>query len=60
MVEQAYAPLISRTVFTGRKGSLNPVAAKIAIKRKLYEKFHFFYFQKRIVSAETIRGNTVN
>jgi hypothetical protein len=28
--------------------------------RKLYENFHIFYFQKRIVSAETIRGNTVS
>jgi hypothetical protein len=27
--------------------------------RKLYANFHIFYFQKRIVSAETIRGNTV-
>jgi hypothetical protein len=27
--------------------------------RKLYENFHFFHFQKRIVSAETIRGNSV-
>ena len=26
---------------------------------KLYENFHIFQFQKRIVSAETIRGNTV-
>ena len=25
--------------------------------RKLYENFHIFYFQKRIVSAETIQGN---
>ena len=32
---------------------------KIAIMRKLYENFHIFHFQKRIVSAETIRGNTV-
>ena len=27
--------------------------------RKLYENFHIFYFQKRIVSTETIRGNSV-
>ena len=27
--------------------------------RKLYENFHIFHFQKRIVSAETIRGITV-
>ena len=29
--------------------------------RKIYKKFHIFYFQKRIVSAsaKTIRGNTV-
>ena len=27
--------------------------------QKLYENFHIFYFQKRIVSVETIRGNTV-
>ena len=27
--------------------------------QKLYENFHIFYFQKRIISAETIRGNTV-
>ena len=27
--------------------------------RKLYENFHIFHFQKSIVSAETIRGNTV-
>ena len=27
--------------------------------QKLYENFHIFYFQKRIVSAETIRGNMV-
>jgi hypothetical protein len=27
--------------------------------RKLYENFHILHFQKRIVSAETIRGNTV-
>ena len=26
---------------------------------KLFENFHIFYFQKRIVSSETIRGNTV-
>ena len=32
---------------------------KIAIMQKLYENFHIFHFQKRIVSAETIRGNTV-
>ena len=28
--------------------------------RKLYENFHIFHFQKRIVSTETIPGNTVN
>jgi hypothetical protein len=28
--------------------------------RKLYEKFHIIYFQKRIISAATIRRNTVN
>ena len=28
--------------------------------RKLYENFHIFHFQKQIVSAETIRGNTVH
>ena len=27
--------------------------------RKLYENFNIFRFQKRIASAETIRGNTV-
>ena len=27
--------------------------------QKLYENFHIFHFQKRIVSAETIPGNTV-
>ena len=27
--------------------------------RKLYENFHFFHFQKQIVSLETIRVNTV-
>ena len=27
--------------------------------RKPYENFHIFHFQKRIVSAETIRGNMV-
>ena len=27
--------------------------------RKLYENFHIFYFQKKKVSGETIRGNTV-
>ena len=27
--------------------------------RKLYENFHIFHFQKRIVSSETILGNTV-
>ena len=27
---------------------------------KVYENFHIFYFQKRIVSAETIRRNTVS
>jgi hypothetical protein len=27
--------------------------------KKLYENFHIFHFQKRIVSAETIRGYTV-
>jgi hypothetical protein len=27
--------------------------------RKLYENFHIFHFQKRIVSAETVRGNTI-
>ena len=27
---------------------------------KLYENFHIFHFQKRIVSTETIHGNTVN
>ena len=26
---------------------------------KLYENFHIFHFQKIIVSAETVRGNTV-
>ena len=28
--------------------------------RKQYENFHIFHFQKRIVAAETIRGNTVS
>jgi hypothetical protein len=28
--------------------------------RKLYESFHIFHFQKRIVSAESKRGNTVH
>ena len=28
--------------------------------RKLYENVHIFHFQKRIFSAETIRGNTVS
>ena len=28
--------------------------------RKLYENSHIFHFQKRLVSADTIRGNTVN
>ena len=28
--------------------------------RKLYENFHILYFQKRIVSADTIRGNKVH
>ena len=32
---------------------------KSALMRKLYENFHIFYLQKRIVSAEAIRGNTV-
>ena len=27
--------------------------------RKLYENFHIFNFQKRIVSVETIRGNMI-
>ena len=27
--------------------------------RTLYESFHIFHFQKRIVSTETIRGNTI-
>ena len=27
--------------------------------QKLHENFHIFHFQKRLVSAETIRGNTV-
>ena len=27
--------------------------------RKLYKNFHIFHFKKRIVSAETIRGNTI-
>ena len=27
--------------------------------RKLFKNFHIFHFQKRIVSAETVRGNTV-
>ena len=27
--------------------------------RKLYENFYIFHFQKRIVSAKTICGNTV-
>ena len=27
--------------------------------QKQYETFHIFHFQERIVSAETIRGNTV-
>ena len=26
---------------------------------EIYENFHIFHFQKRIVSAETIRGNMV-
>ena len=33
---------------------------KIATMRKLYENFQIFHFQKRIVSTETIRRNTVN
>jgi hypothetical protein len=28
--------------------------------RKLYENLHIFHFQKRIVSAETICGNTAS
>ena len=28
--------------------------------RKLYENFHILHFQKRIVSVETICGNTVH
>ena len=28
--------------------------------RKLYENFHIFHLQKRIVSPETIQGNTVD
>ena len=28
--------------------------------RKLYENFHILNFQKRIVSVETIRGNTIS
>ena len=28
--------------------------------QKLYEIFHIFHFQKQIVSAETIRGNTIS
>ena len=28
--------------------------------RKLYKNFHIFHFKKRIVSTETIRGNTVH
>ena len=32
---------------------------KIAIMRKLYDNFHIFHFQKRIVSSKTIRGNTI-
>jgi hypothetical protein len=31
----------------------------MAIMRKLYENFHILHFQKRIVSAETIRENMV-
>ena len=27
--------------------------------QKLYENFHIFHFQKRMVSDETIRGNTI-
>ena len=37
----------------------NLLSKKISIMRKLYENFHIFHFQKRIVSAKTIRGNTV-
>jgi uncharacterized protein (DUF486 family) len=32
---------------------------KIARMRKRYENFHIFYLQKRLVSAEIIRGNTL-
>ena len=32
---------------------------EIAIMRKLYENAHIFCLQKRVVSAETICGNTV-
>ena len=32
---------------------------KIAIMRKLYENFHIFQFQKRIVSAKPVCGDTV-
>ena len=28
--------------------------------QKLYENFHIFHFQKKVVSVETIRGNTVS
>ena len=45
--------------FNSFRGNYSIYEVKIAIMQKLYENFHIFYFQKRIVSAETIRGNTV-
>ena len=35
------------------------ISANSFLPRKLYENFHFFRFQRRIVSEETMYGNTV-
>ena len=42
------------------RGNYSIYEVKIAKKGKLYENFHIFHFQKRIVSMETICGNTAN
>ena len=36
------------------------VSVKVELSRKLYENIYIFEPQKRIVSAETIRGNTLH
>ena len=54
-----FPPFNSFPPFSSFRGNYSNHEVKIAIMRKLYESFPIFHFQKRIVFAETICGNTL-